>query len=115
MNAQNVFLDACQALGENPTDSKYVNGSKDTIAYEKLKTIIKFKNGDWVPDYSKGNSQPKWEPIFQNTGSGLVFLYAADWHAGTYVGSRLCYCSDDVLEETVNTPEVLALYNDFLN
>ena len=114
MDAQNVFLDACTALGENPTDSKYVNGSKDTIAYEKLKTIIKFKNGNWVADYNNPN-QPKWEPLFRHTKSGLVFYSAYDWNAITCVGSRLCYCSDNVLEESVNTPEILALYNDFLN
>jgi hypothetical protein len=87
------FEDACEVTGEDPHNSRFTTGSPDTIAYQRIKTIIKAINGDWIPDYANP-SQYKWAPWFRYDPSISGFRFY-DWNCddvATYSsgGSRLC-------------------------
>ena len=109
----NVFLNACKVTGENPEDAKFNSGSIDTIAYEKLKVIVKAKNQGWKAAFDNGN-QLKWMPYFEKRSSGLVFVIADYWLTCALVPSHLCFRDEETLTETVTNPEVLALYNEYM-
>jgi hypothetical protein len=95
------FEDACEVTGEDPHNSRFTTGSPDTIAYQRIKTIIKAINGDWIPDYANP-SQYKWAPWFRYDPSISGFRF----HDSIYVrvatssagGSRLCYRNSDICE-----------------
>jgi hypothetical protein len=90
-----TFEDACKEL---ELDSSEVFSSSDTpdeIAYMKLKTVTRAINHGWTPAWNNSN-QRKWWPYF-NLSSGFGFsdtFYYYD-NAGTSVGSRLCFESEE--------------------
>jgi hypothetical protein len=109
------FEDACRITGDSPGNDKFIEGTPDDIAYQKLKVICKALNGsDWKADYQNGKQQ-KWEPFFTKnpSGSGLVFYLASLCYSPAYVGSRLCFRSRELCEYA--TKQFLPLYNDLLN
>jgi hypothetical protein len=110
------FEDACEVTGEDPHNSRFTTGSPDTIAYQRIKTIIKAINGDWIPDYANP-SQYKWAPWFRYDPSisgfrffDSTFDYVLTLSTG---GSRLCMET----EEKANYvgKQFIDLYNQFLN
>ena len=111
---ESIFLNSCAMTGTDPNDSKFINNSPDTIAYEKLKVIIAAKNEGKKLDWANGN-QTKWFPVFYKSGSGLVFDCADYWDTRTFVPSHLCFVSSEKVLESVIEPEVLALYTAYIN
>lgn len=90
-----TFKDACIEL--DICDSKVFTDkdSDDEIAYKKLKVITKAINQGWVPDWDNTN-QRKWWPWFR-LASGFGFsasTYDYDY-AAAFVGSRLCFESEE--------------------
>ena len=67
----------------------------DTIAYEKLKLIAATLNEGWKPDFNDYD-QEKYTPFFYMKESGFVLYYVDFWCQYSYVGSRLCYQSEEV-------------------
>jgi len=87
-----------------------INGmDPDTAAYEKLKLVAKAINGDWTPDFSDGD-QGKWEPWFYFRDS--AFDFAVGWHQYSFVGSRLCFETEEKAEYAATT--FIDEYNAFL-
>jgi hypothetical protein len=110
------FEDACEVTGEDPHNSRFTTGSPDTIAYQRIKTIIKAINGDWIPDYANP-SQYKWAPWFRYDPSISGFRFGGsgygDVNTRSTGGSRLCMET----EEKANYvgKQFIDLYNQFLN
>lgn len=92
------FEDACAMDGIKPGDLLNSSLTTDEIAYIKLKQIIRVINEGWVPDWND-TSQRKWYPWFKvSSGFGFSsshYLYAG---AGTTVGSRLCFETQEKCE-----------------
>ena len=90
-----TFADACEECGTTEEEFNELFGhiglSDDTIAYEKMKIIVKAINQGWTPDWSNSDQYKYW-PYF-NLSSGFGFSgsdYDCDGtDAG--VGSRLCF------------------------
>lgn len=109
-----TFGDACKAIGTSEKDfNKAVNTyCEDTIAYEKLKIIVRALNEGWLPDWKNENEYKYW-PYFTllvgghasyGTDAGLVYVYshAAPAAANADVGSRLCFKSGDLAKYAGN-------------
>lgn len=86
-----------QGLSRAQFEEMTKSDTPDEVAYKQLKLIIKTLNGDWVPDF-KNKQRVKWEAVFIEEGSGLVFNGANDWHSSSHVGSRLCFRSRELAE-----------------
>ena len=86
---------ACIELGIDKSDIFNKKDTPDEVAYKSLKVITKAINGDWEADYDN-TSQKKWVPIF-NLSSGFGFSYStcAYDYSYTFVGSRLCFESEE--------------------
>lgn len=97
MDRIKTFEDACEETEENPSDEKFIKGSEDTIAYEKIKVISRALNGDWKPDWNNTN-QPKYYPYFDTSGSGFRFSATVYDYRYTSAGSRLCYGTSKLAE-----------------
>ena len=72
--------------------------AKDTVAYEKLKLIVKSLNEGWTPNW-KDTSEYKWYPYFdmQKKGKiGFADVACVTWFAFTTVGGRLCFKSKEL-------------------
>ena len=120
MNEIKTFEDACKALKLDP--EKVIpdfsmfpeKHQKAMIAHAKLIIIAQALNGDWKPDW-KNWEQWKYTPWFDmensSSGSGFSYLDCADWHAGSCVGSRLCFKSRDLAEYAGK--QFLDLYRDY--
>ena len=70
--------------------------TKDERAYKKLKLIARVINQGWTPDWDD-NNQKKWYPWF-SLSSGFGFS-GSDYlctSAGTAVGSRLCFPTQEL-------------------
>jgi len=107
--------DACVFKGIKPEDIVFNSSdTPDEIAYKKLKVVISAVNGNFVPDFNNPN-QPKWFPVFtKSSGSGFV-LSSSDsdcTYAFTYVGSRLCFESEE--KSNYVAQQFIDLYNYFL-
>lgn len=111
-----TFADACEECGitEEEFNERFekLGLDADTINYEKLKIVVKAVNQGWTPDRNNGN-QKKWFPIF-NLSSGFGFqLSAYDFtHTGTYVGSRLCFESEQKSDYAAK--QFIEIYKNFL-
>ena len=94
-----TFEDACNIAGVNSVlFNKYCLECyypEDTIAYEKLKIIISVLNEGWKPNWDNSNEY-KWYPYFNMAGGfvfvGTHYLYG---NAHTFVGSRLCFKTEN--------------------
>ena len=109
-----TFDDACEAIGENPTDEKFSTGTTDEIAYKKLKVICAALNNGVELSF-ENSSQKKWYPWFEYVaGSGFRFgdSFYVYTHTGTAGGSRLCYHSEQ-LAKYAGT-QFIELYNQLL-
>lgn len=61
--------------------------------------IVAYKNQGWTPDWNNSN-EPKYFPYF-TMGSSFGFYDCYFWFAGSYVGSRFCFKSLELLKEAV--------------
>lgn len=92
-----TFKDACEETGENLRDEKFTKGSKDTIAYEKIKIIAIALNGGWAPDGT--THQLKYYPSFEMF-AGFRFNDVDEVYGynNTPVSSRLNYRTEQLAE-----------------
>ena len=104
------FLDACEITGADPYDNKYVNGDEDAIAYEKLKVIVSALNEGWKPNWND-DYQRKWYPWFYMNKPGFRFYDSTFDFTYTYVGSRLCFKSEEL--STYAAKQFLDIYKDY--
>ena len=93
-----------------------LTGTKDEIAYKKLKAIAKVLNEGWVPDWDNSN-QYKWYPWFYMTKtssspSGFGLGVVCDDYSCSYVGSRLCYRTRKLAEHAAK--HFIDLYRDLM-
>jgi hypothetical protein len=90
-----TFGDACEALGIDPASVVSTNDAADEAAYKKLKVVIKAINQNWIPDWSN-TSQRKWWPWFVlSSGFGFSGSDCNCADSNAYVGSRLCFESEE--------------------
>lgn len=87
-------------------------GSKDEVAYIKLKLIAECLNEGWTPNWDNSDEY-KYYPYF-DMRSGVGFSDSAydGWRTDTHVGSRLCFKSRELAEYAGKQFE--AIYKDFL-
>jgi len=92
-----TFDDACREIGttEEKFNKLYNNYAYDTLAYEKLKIIIKALNEGWEPDWSNDNER-KWFPYFKGSPFGFDGTHCAFWSTASSTGSRLCLKSEEL-------------------
>jgi len=112
-----TFEDLCQAAGITETEfnNRWDHTLQDpsTIAFERLKICTRAYNQDWQFNAYDTN-QKKWYPWFKVLSSGFGFS-GADYHCAyslTYVGSRLCFESQEKAEHAGRT--FLKLFEDFI-
>ena len=87
-------------------------GSKDEVAYIKLKLIAECLNEGWTPNWDN-DSEYKYYPYFDmRSGVGFSHSYCDYWNTLTNVGSRLCFKSSELAEYAGKQFE--AIYKDFL-
>ena len=89
-----TFKDVCNhmEINYNAWLERYSDLDKDTIAYEKLKLIVKCFNEGWVPDW-ENSSQYKYFPYFCMGGaSGVGFSFCGydNRITASDVGVHLC-------------------------
>lgn len=106
-----TFADACIICGTTASAFNKATRAlcKDTIAYEKLKIIIRALNEGWTPDWSDINER-KWYPYFNAASFGFGDTDYVHW--GTSAGSRLCLKSME-LAEYAGT-QFVDIYKDFM-
>ena len=99
-----TFDDVIRELGDDPEEFKNaisIMEEPDEIAYVKLKLIAKALNEGWTPDWSNGEWD-KWYPWFDMDDSSSAgrfsFRGSDDRHSGSFVGSRLCFKSDELAD-----------------
>lgn len=105
-----TFLDVIDELkissNFNPT------GSKDEVAYIRLKLIAECLNEGWTPNWDDTN-ETKYYPYFDmRSGVGFSDSLCDYWRANSCVGSRLCFKSRELAEYAGKQFEVI--YKDFL-
>jgi hypothetical protein len=109
-----TFGDACDELGISETNFNETTRTycDDTIAYEKLKIIVRALNEGWLPDWKNENEYKYW-PYFTllvggnaiyGTHAGLVCVnsYNAPAATAANIGSRLCFKSRDLAKYAGN-------------
>jgi hypothetical protein len=112
IEAIKTFEDACAIAGEDPNDKKFTEGTKDEIAYKKLKVIVKVLNEGWYPNW-ENSDEYKYVPWFEySSGSGFSDGGYDCWDAASGVGSRLCFKTRELAEYAAN--QFKGIYNDFL-
>lgn len=93
-----TFEDALEETGESISNFKRrtEDHEPDTLAYEKIKVIVKALNAGWTPNWDNG-SEYKYFPYFDmRSGSGFSYATYAYWYSITIVGSRLCFKSSEL-------------------
>jgi hypothetical protein len=107
-----TFEDACTELGIVPGDVFKKTDLPDEVAYKKLKIVIKAINQGWIPNW-KNTNEYKWWPYF-NLSSGFGFQDSNYGYvlAGTVVGSRLCFESEEKSDYAAK--QFIDLYKEFL-
>ena len=95
-----TFEDLCLACGTTEAEFNHkwdpTQFDPSTIAFERLKVCTRAYNQDW-PFNACDTTQRKWYPWFEVLSSGLGFsdtTFSCD-NASTYVGSRLCFESEE--------------------
>lgn len=95
-----TYEDACNELGINPLDEDELTGfglTKDDIAYQKLKVIVRALNEGWVADVCDSRVS-RYCPWFRpnespsSFDSGGSHYDSSNARAGS--GSRLCFKSE---------------------
>lgn len=106
-----TFEDACRETGDDPR--LFVEGTKDEIAYKKLKVITAALNQEWTPDWNNLN-QPKWYPWFYMDAPGFRFYasYCTFTSARAGAGSRLRFASEELSNYAAK--QFLHLYQDYM-
>jgi hypothetical protein len=105
------FEDACEELGISTEQFSGVETS-DEEAYKKLKIVIQAINQGWTPDWTNSNEK-KWWPYFNlSSGFGFSCTYYYYDYPGSYVGSRLCFESQE--KAAYAGRQFLNLYKEFL-
>lgn len=95
--------DALRELGKNKLDfeASCVGLSEDEVAYKMLKVIAEALNEGWTPDWSNGEFD-KWYPWFDMDSSSSAgrfsFGDSDDLYSYSYVGSRLCFKSEELAD-----------------
>jgi hypothetical protein len=95
-----TFDDLCQACGttEKEFEEKWKNIPVDarTISFQRMKILSEAINQGWTPDHFN-TDQYKWFPYFKVSSSGLGFSHSSYTYdnAGTDVGSRLCFETEE--------------------
>ena len=113
-----TFEDArkCVEISDNVKNLLEYNGiDRDMIssqAHAKLIIIAKAINNGWKPDWNN-TDQRKWFPVFiLSSGFGFVgsdYNYA---YANSYVGSRLCFQSEE--QSDYAGTQFIEIYKDLL-
>lgn len=113
-----TYEDACAELGIVPIDEAallYHGFTRDEIAYQKLKIIVRALNEGWEPDW-KNQNQYKYYPYFYYTSSdasvACANAYNAPSTARTSIGSRLCLKSRELAIFAGN--QFIELYKEFI-
>jgi hypothetical protein len=84
----------------------------DECAFKKLKLIIKVINEGWSPNWEDTNEK-KWYPWFKvSSGFGFSDSDYFCTSAGTNVGSRLCFSSEEKSDYVAQ--QFIDLYKEFL-
>lgn len=66
------------------------------FGFHKVYTIATALNEGWVADFK--NSEDKWFPVFQETGSGFGFLFALRWYSYLCCPVGLYYRTKELAE-----------------
>ena|ERR1700694_3150122 len=117
-----TFEAACKKLSLDPVtvlpdvSPLPAQHGKALLASAKLFIIVQAVNAGWIPDWQDSN-QNKYYPWFdmekdENNPSGFRLYYVYDNYAISTVGSRLCYKSRALAEQTVN--QFIDLYRDLI-
>ena len=93
MERVKTFEDACKITGIIP--AIYENSPKDTIAYEKLKVIVRALNEGWIPNWEDSNEK-KYYPYFRMSPFGFDDTLCGYWSANSATGSRLRFKSAEL-------------------
>jgi hypothetical protein len=113
-----TFDDACKVLGIDPvkaicTPPKHclANEARAMVAYGKLLLICRALNDGWSPDWDNDNEY-KWYPWFYMNKPGFRLGSVLCGYAGSVVGSRLCFSSEELARYAAKQFE--DLYRDFI-
>jgi hypothetical protein len=109
------FEDACKETGESPDNPKYIYGTIDEIAANKLKLICKALN-EGVKLSFRNKDQKKWYPwmIFEGSGFRLDVANCDYSITGATFGSRLCVDTQTKAEYLGTHPPFVKLYNEMM-
>ena len=117
-----TFEDACKVL---ELDAETVIPNFSCLPEEKQKAMIahvklifiaeaanKIENGGevWIPDWNN-QDEFKYYPWFKKGLSGLRCVVYVLWPSATYVGSRLCYKTEELAKYIGN--QFFGLYDDY--
>ena len=92
-----TFENACEVLGID-------------VAHKQLKVIARALNEGWEPNWDDGN-QRKWYPRFSHNQPGFRLLAVDYVYAGTTVGSRLVFKSEELARYAAT--QFLDIYKEF--
>lgn len=115
-----LYLEACEALGETPRPELTDRSNKDDVsadAYHRLIKCIRYLNmldgKVWV--YPMNGKEYGYEPRWRKDTSGFGFSGTAyvSWGTGTLVGSRLTYRTYNLMKSGV--VKLNSFYQDLLS
>lgn len=107
-----TFEDACNELGIDPDEEFNGNDLSDEVAYKKLKIVVKAINQGWEPDWDNTDQRKYWPYFKLSSGFGFssaVCIYGSTY---TYVGSRLCFETEEKCKYAAT--QFIDLYEQFL-
>jgi hypothetical protein len=97
------YHDACEYLDVDPDHLPFEdpdNKEEEAINAEWMMwRITQALNENWKPNWDNSDEY-KWYPYFDMRSAGVGFSNSdfVSWHAGTTVGSRLCFKSRELAE-----------------
>ena len=103
------YEDACDVLG---ISRKIFKGTRDEIAYKKLKVIVRALNEGWTPDFSNYD-QYKYEPYFKLEKTGFVYFYYLTWSYVITSPTSLLFETSEKAQYAGN--QFLSIYKDLHN
>ncbi len=111
-----TFADACEECETSEEKFNELFGhiglSDDTIAYEKMKIVVKAINQGWIPDWNNSNQYKYWPYFKLSSGFGFSFSYYYFAYAVTAVGSRLCFETEEKCKYAAT--QFIDIYEQFL-
>jgi len=110
-----TFEDACEKLGITNDSCKPIFDAEedpDEIAYKKLKVIVAAINQGWKPDWNNTEQRKYWPYFRLSSGFGFSDSYYLYGNATTFVGSRLCFQSEEKCTYAAN--QFIDIYEEFL-